>query len=58
MHSTEALILKLFVFELTVTYIQSSVADENYSFTFHCWWLNHQEKKYGSTLLIATLSQS
>lgn len=56
MHSTEALILKLFVFELTVTYIQSSVADENYSFTFHCWWLNHQEKKYGSTLLIATLS--
>lgn len=34
MHSTEALILKLFVFELTVTYIQSCVADENYSLPF------------------------
>lgn len=56
MHSTEILILKLFVFELTMTYIQSSVADENYSFTFHCWWLNHQDKKYALTFLIATSS--
>lgn len=44
-HSTEAPILKLFVFELTMTYVQSAVTDENYFFTFHYWWLNHQKKE-------------